>query len=100
MLVKLDQTKAPLLHGLQESVILIIPVTKSFIINKDGMKKTVNRTQLSLSLAYTFTNYRSQGQMLEPVIVDIGPPPHRYLTPFNIYVKGDQSSKYLSSMRF
>jgi ATP-dependent exoDNAse (exonuclease V) alpha subunit len=39
-----------------------------------------------LTLAYTFTDYRSQGQTLEPVIVDIAPPPFGRLTPFNIYV--------------
>ena len=44
------------------------------------------RSQLPLTLAYAFTDYRAQGQTLEPVIVDIGPPPHGSLTPFNIYV--------------
>ena len=42
--------------------------------------------QLPLTLAYAFTDYRAQGQTLEPVIVDIRPPPHGSLTPFNIYV--------------
>ena len=37
-------------------------------------------------LAYAFTDYRSQGQTLQPVIVDIGPPPYGHLTPFNVYV--------------
>ena len=53
---------------------------------KDGNKITVNRTQLPLTLAYAFTDYRAQGQTIEPVVVDIGPPPHGCLTPFNIYV--------------
>lgn len=86
VLVRLDRTKAPRLHGLSQNVIPIVPVMKSFAINKDGKKLSVNRTQLPLTLAYTFTDYRSQGQTIEPVIVDIGPPPHGYLTPFNIYV--------------
>ena len=38
------------------------------------------------SLAYAFTDYRAQGQTLEPVIVNIGPPPYGRLTPFNVYV--------------
>ena len=76
----------PCLQDLPESVIPIVPVTKSFAITKDGKKSTVNRTQLPLTLAYAFTDYRSQGQTLDLVIVDIGPPPHGYLTPFNIYV--------------
>lgn len=45
-----------------------------------------HRTQLPLTLAYVFTDYRSQGQLIRPVIVNIGPPPSGQLTPFNIYV--------------
>ena len=86
ILVRLDRTKAPLLQDLAQNVIPIIPVTKTFSMTKNGQKLTVSRTQLPLTLAYAFTDYRSQGQTLEPVIVDIGPPPHGYLTPFNIYV--------------
>ena len=67
-------------------MIPIEPVTKNFSILKDGKKVSVNRTQLPLTLAYAFTDYRAQGQTLEPVIVDIRPPPHGSLTPFNIYV--------------
>jgi hypothetical protein len=86
VLVRLDRTKAPTLHGLEENVIPIVPVKKTFSINKNGEKETVTRTQLPLTLAYAFTDYRSQGQTLEPVIVDIGSPPYGHLTPFNIYV--------------
>ena len=50
------------------------------------MKVSVTRSQLPLTLGYTFTDYRSQGQMLQPVLVDIAPPPYGCLTPFNIYV--------------
>ncbi|KAH9030305.1 hypothetical protein EDB84DRAFT_1271462, partial [Lactarius hengduanensis] len=38
------------------------------------------------SLAYTFTNIKSQGQRLEYVIVDIAKPPSGSLTGFNAYV--------------
>jgi hypothetical protein len=85
VLVRLDQMKAPLLQGLEENVIPVISVTKTFVI-KDGIKKTVHRTQLPLILAYAFTDHQSQGQTLDSVIVDIGPPPHGHLTPFNVYV--------------
>ena len=67
-------------------MIPIVLVKKSFTVNKGGQKITVNRTQLPLTLAYAFTDYRSQGQTLQPVMIDIGPPPHGHLTPFNIYV--------------
>ena len=86
VLVKLDRTKAPTLEGLSSNVIPIVPVKKTFTIDRKGVKTTVNRIQLPLTLGYTFTDYRSQGQTLEPVIVDIGPPPNGHLTPFNVYV--------------
>lgn len=72
VLVKLLRTKAAHLQGLAENVIPISPVTKSLIVMKDGNRITVHRTQLPLTLAYAFTDYRSQGQSLKPVIVDIG----------------------------
>ena len=87
VLVKLDRTKAPVLDGLSQNVIPITPVKKTFSINRNGEKISVTRSQLPLTLAYAFTDYRSQGQTLQPVIVDIGSPPYGYLMPFNsIYV--------------
>jgi hypothetical protein len=86
VLVKLDRTKAPVLDGLPENVIPITPVRKTFTINRNGERISVTRSQLPLTLAYAFTDYRSQGQTLQPILVDIGPPPYGYLTPFNIYV--------------
>jgi hypothetical protein len=74
---------------------LIVPVSLecdldhpcyNFFINKDRTKITLNRTQLPLTHAYTFTDYRLQGQMLESVIVDITSPLYGHLTPFNMYV--------------
>ena len=86
VLVKLLHTKAPTLQGLSPNVLAITPITKTFTMTKDGCKITINRTQLPLTLAYAFTDYRGQGQTLRPVIVDIGRPPSGRLTPFNIYV--------------
>ena len=86
VLVKLNRTKAPSLENLPQNVIPIVPVKKTFTITRNGTKKTVTRYQLPLTLAYAFTDYRSQGQTLEPVIVDIGHPPYGRLTPFNVYV--------------
>lgn len=86
VLVKLLRTKAAHLQGLAENIIPISPVTKGFTVMKDGNRMMVHRMQLPLTLAYAFTDYRSQGQSLRPVIIDIGPPPSGRLTPFNIYV--------------
>ena len=44
------------------------------------------KSKQELTLAYAFTDYRSQGQKLQPVYIDIGSPPYSCLTPFNIYV--------------
>jgi hypothetical protein len=105
VLVKLDRTKAPTLEGLSPNVIPIAPVKKTFTVNKNGSKVSVTRSQLPLTLAYAFTDYRSQGQTLQPVIVDIAPPPYGHLTPFNIYVAlsrgtGRESRQYPSLTGF
>ena len=42
VLVKLDRTKAPSLEGLPQNVIPVEPVRKTFMINKCGVKMTVN----------------------------------------------------------
>ena len=42
MLVKLNRTKAPSLEGLPQNVIPVEPVRKTFMINKYGVKMTVN----------------------------------------------------------
>jgi hypothetical protein len=86
VLVKLFRTKAPCLEGLPPNVIPITPVSKTFSTMMNGTKITVKRTQLPLTLAYAFTDFRSQGQTINPLIVDIASPPYGYLTPFNIYV--------------
>ena len=44
------------------------------------------KRQLPLTPAYSFTDYRSQGQTIQNIIIDIGNPPSGTLTPFNIYV--------------
>ncbi|KAG1837452.1 hypothetical protein DFJ58DRAFT_640636, partial [Suillus subalutaceus] len=39
-----------------------------------------------LSPAYSFTDYRSQGQTINNALIDIATPPTAGLTPFNVYV--------------
>ena len=43
ILVKLDRTKAPILEGLPSNVIPIVPVKRTFTIERKGVKTTVNR---------------------------------------------------------
>lgn len=86
VLVKLSRTKAKRLCGLPEQVIPIVPVSKTFTIDMEDRKETITRLQLPMTPAYAFTDYRSQGQTINPVVIDIGPPPSGGLTPFNAYV--------------
>ncbi|KIK79261.1 hypothetical protein PAXRUDRAFT_161741 [Paxillus rubicundulus Ve08.2h10] len=50
------------------------------------MTHTVSRRQLPITAAYACTDYRSQGQTLPAVVVDIGSPPSGGLSLFNLYV--------------
>lgn len=59
---------------------------KTFNIFIGGTSMMVSRTQLPITAAYAFTDYRAQGQTIAPVIVDIGCPPTGGITPFNMYV--------------
>ena len=46
----------------------------------------VHRWQYVLTPAYAFTNFKSQGQTIELVIVDLARPPSSFLSTFNAYV--------------
>lgn len=94
VLVELYRTKAVQLPGLAQGVIPIFPMERGFEIpQKRGNNLRAKRRQVPITSAYAFTDYRSQGQTLCRVIVDIGrtPPPQK-LTAFNIYVALSRSS--------
>lgn len=100
ILVRLLRTKIQQLPGLQPQVIPISPITKTFNISVGGCSSVVSRTQLPITPAYAFTDYRAQGQTIAPVIVDIARPPTGGITPFNVYValsraKGQNSIRLL-----
>jgi hypothetical protein len=86
VLIRLQRTKIDKLPHLPPHIIPISPITKTFSIAVGGTTVTVARTQLPLTSAYAFTDYRAQGQTIVPAIVDIGRPPTGGITPFNIYV--------------
>jgi len=102
VLVKMDHTRAAALPGLEDGVIPITPASKSFQIsysmqNSSGQlqkqQKTVTRRQFPITGAYALTDYRSQGQTLKTVIVDLAKPPSGgELSLFNIYVALSRSS--------
>jgi hypothetical protein len=97
ILVKLTRTRAKGLEGLDDGIIPLEPATTKFQIKlKTSGKKlktyTVTRKQYPVTAAYAFTDYRSQGQTLPYVIVDIAKPPTGALTLFNLYVALSRSS--------
>ena len=55
-------------------------------------RRPVKRRQFPLTLAYAFTDYRSRGQTIPYVIVDIANPPTGGLSLFNLYVALSRSS--------
>ncbi|KAJ3562055.1 hypothetical protein NP233_g9813 [Leucocoprinus birnbaumii] len=90
-LVKFRPDNPPTIQfaGLGNGLIPISPSQKNFSAQFDtGLKFNIQRKQLALTQAYAFTDYKSQGQTLPAVIVDLAPPPGRggKLTPFNAYV--------------
>ncbi|KAH9010974.1 hypothetical protein EDB84DRAFT_1279376, partial [Lactarius hengduanensis] len=68
--------------GLPHGVLPLFPTQQTF--NLTGI--TINRKQFALTPAYAFTDFKSQGQTLECVIIDIGKPPSGSLTGFNTYI--------------
>ena len=80
VLVKLDHTCTSQLTGLEERVIPVEPAMQSYRISCQGSEgnaitRTVRRRQFPMTAAYAFTDYRSQGQTLPTMIVDITTPP-------------------------
>ena len=55
---------------------------------RDERKNTykIRRRQYAVTPGYAFTDYKSQGQTIENVIIDIGRPPTGKLSPFGTYV--------------
>ncbi|KAJ6615480.1 hypothetical protein B0H10DRAFT_63413 [Mycena sp. CBHHK59/15] len=56
------------------------------------MQRTIRRRQFPMTAAYAFTNYRSQGQTIPFLLVDIATSPSGTLSLFNLYVALSRSS--------
>ena len=97
LLIKLTHTRASTLEGLDKGVIPVEPASTTYhvrITTKEGKTgtRTMRRRQFPVAAAYSFTDYRSQGQTIPYVIVDIAPPPTGTLNLFNLYVALSRSS--------
>ncbi|KAF8803428.1 hypothetical protein BYT27DRAFT_7226051 [Phlegmacium glaucopus] len=73
-------------EGIPKGIIPILPSMVSFSIDVDGKKIKLERRQIAIVPGYAFTDYKSQGQTMECVIVDISRPPSGKLSPFSVYV--------------
>ena len=92
VLVKLNRTRATRLAGLDDGVIPIFPAKSSMQIVLERKTKTIARLQYPITAAYSFTDYRSQGQTIPRVMVNIASPPTGKLSLFNLYVALSRSS--------
>lgn len=71
--------------GLSDGVLPLFPTQKTFSL-PGKIKRTIHREQFALTPAYAFTDFKSQGQTIDCVLVDLGKPPTATLTSFNAYV--------------
>jgi hypothetical protein len=87
VLVQLTRTKVSALEGLPQGIIPITAIEQTYSFqDANGTRQTIHRFQLPMTSGWAFTDIQSQGQMIDPVVVDIGRPPSGQLTPFNAYV--------------
>ncbi|KAI9435786.1 hypothetical protein H4582DRAFT_1817282 [Lactarius indigo] len=87
------------IDGLPMGTVPVFPSHKKFQLG-GSTGTTVDHHQLPLTLAYAFTDYKSQGQTIECVIVNLAKPPSGCLTPFDAYVslsrsRGRQTIQFL-----
>lgn len=97
ILVKLTRTRTSHLPGLEPGVIPVEALTKTYSIRYTtstgvAVSRRVRRQQYPMTCAYAFTDYRSQGQTISHIIVDIARPPTGGLNLFNLYVALSRSS--------
>ena len=81
---------------MDDSVIPIEPTMTTYrikmMVGGKMVQRTVKRKQYPLTAAYAFTDYRSQGQTIPYVIVDIVIPPTGGLSLCNLFVALSRSS--------
>jgi ATP-dependent exoDNAse (exonuclease V) alpha subunit len=87
ILFKPDKKTKLTFQGLPPGVIPLTPSLASFSVKGRTEKSfKVARRQYTMTAGYAFTDYKSQGQTIEYVIIDIGKPPTGTLSPFSVYV--------------
>ena len=87
LLFKPDRLSNITFPGLPAGIIPLTPSRAKFTVRgRSGKMFKVERKQFAMTAGYTFTDYKSQGQTIEYVIIDIGRPPTGSLSAFSVYV--------------
>lgn len=98
VVVKLDNVREdlqllPMFPGLEPREVPIFPSERRMRIqepvgpSRPPASRLVIRRQVPLTTAYSLTDYRSQGQTIDKLILDLKSPPGSHsLSPFNLYV--------------
>lgn len=69
-----------------EGLIPLTPSSTTFSVQVQGSKFKIVRRQYAMTPGYAFTDYKSQGQTIDYVLIDLAKPPSGSLTPFSAYV--------------
>ncbi|KAJ8585381.1 hypothetical protein M405DRAFT_911791 [Rhizopogon salebrosus TDB-379] len=85
VIIELDFCELPQLPGLPPRHVPLSPISSKFTVGSNPSIR-VTRRQLALTPAYAFTDFKSQGQTIDHVLVDIGKTTCFGLSPFNAYV--------------
>jgi hypothetical protein len=85
VIIQLDFCDMPTLPGLGPGQVPLVPVEYKFNIGANPSTR-ITRRQFPLAPAYAFTDFKSQGQTIDHVLVDIGKTSSFSLSPFNAYV--------------
>jgi hypothetical protein len=85
IILELDFCDISPLPGLKPKQVPLVPMESKFTIGSHPSLR-VTRRQLPLSAAYAFTDFKSQGQTIDHIVVDIGKTSNFALSPFNAYV--------------
>ena len=84
---KPDKGMKLIFKGLPPGLIPLTPSLAKFsVTSRTGKIFKIVRRQYAMTAGYAFTDYKSQGQTIEYVIINIGKPPTGSLSPFSVYV--------------
>ena len=90
ILFKPDHGTTITFPGIEPGLIPITPSEARFTVEAENGNLyrvlAVLRRQYAMTPSYAFTDYKSQGQTIEYVIINIGKPPTGSMSPFAVYV--------------